>query len=289
MRYGVVFPQNEIGNDPAAIRDFAQAVEELGFDYLLAYDHVLGADPDRAGWRGQRRPYTYAEAFHEPLTLFSYLAGCTRTLELVTGVLVLPQRQAPLVAKQAAQVALLSGGRLRLGVGVGWNDAEYQGMGVDFSTRGRRIEAQIALLRRLWTEPLVTLDDGVHQLDRVGINPLPPHPIPIWMGGGAAPVVRRMARLADGWFMHDAAPEALAEQITRVRGQLRAEGRDPAAFGIDIRLNLRRVPEADWPDWAAKRRALGATHLTAAPEGWGARTPAAHLDGARRFLAAVGA
>ena len=199
MKLGVVFPQTEIEHSPAAIRDYAQAAEDLGYDYLLAYEHVLGANPERpGGWRG---PYTHLHSFFEPFVLFSYLAGLTHRLQFTTGILILPQRQTVLVAKQAATLDALSGGRLRLGIGIGWNAIEYEALGEDFHTRGRRIEEQVELLRLLWTEPLVSFQGREHILSDAGIKPLPvQRPIPIWFGGSSDPVLRRMARLGDGWM-----------------------------------------------------------------------------------------
>ncbi|HEX9921222.1 MAG TPA: LLM class F420-dependent oxidoreductase, partial [Anaerolineae bacterium] len=194
MKLGVVFPQTEIGHDPAMIKDYVQTAEGLGYAYLLAYDHVLGANPDRpGGWQG---PYTYRDSFHEPLVLYGYLAGLTQTIEFVSGILILPQRQTVLVAKQAAQVDLLSGGCLRLGVGIGWNAVEFEALGQDFHTRGKRIEEQVTLLRELWTKPLVTFEGAGHTISAAGLNPLPvQRPIPIWFGGMADVVLRRTARL----------------------------------------------------------------------------------------------
>jgi len=264
MKYGVLFPQTDIDNDPIAIKDFAQMVEQLGFDYLMTYEHVLGADPDRPEWEGYR-PYDYTSAFHEPFVLFGYLAGLTTTLEFATGILVLPQRQTPLVAKQAAEVALLSGGRLRLGVGVGWNEVEFAGMGVDFKTRAKLIEEQIQILKQLWSEHLIKFDGAFHQFDGVGINPLPDKQIPVWMGGIADPVLRRMAKLADGWFMYDAPVDKLQKYIETLHGYLKQEGRSPDGFGLDIRLNMQQVPESDWPKWIEERKQLGITHIAAVP------------------------
>src|SRR5918998_5238063 len=180
VQVGVTFPQSEIGANPKAIRDYAQAAEDLGYEHLLAYDHVLGADPsNREGWRG----YTHKTMFHEPLTLFSYLAAITKRLELVSGVIVLPQRQAPLVAKQAAEVDVLSGGRLRLGVGIGWNAVEYEGLNENFRNRARRFEEQIELLRLFFTQPIVDFHGQYHNITEAGIKPLPvQRPIPIWIG-----------------------------------------------------------------------------------------------------------
>jgi probable F420-dependent oxidoreductase len=199
MKIGVIFPQTEFGNDPGAIHDYAQAAEGLGFAHVVAYDHVLGANPDRSGgWQG---PYTHESAFHEPFVLFSFMAAVTTRLEFATGILILPQRQTALVAKQAATLDVLSGGRFRLGIGNGWNEVEFVALGKDFSTRGRKIEEQVELLRRLWTEPLVTFEGRWHTIPDAGIKPLPvQRPIPIWFGGHADAVLRRAARLGDGWF-----------------------------------------------------------------------------------------
>src|SRR6266550_4535396 len=210
MKIGVVLPQTEIGNDPAAIKAYGEAVEGMGFTHVLVFDHVLGANPERpGGWKG---PYTYRHAFHEPFVLFGFLAAATRRVGLVTGIIILPQRQTALVAKQAAAVDVLSGGRLRLGVGVGWNAVEFEALGERFTNRGARIEEQIAVLRALWARDLVTIEGQWHRVTDAGLNPLPPRStIPIWMGGESEPVVRRAARLADGWMPHfRPGPEAQA-------------------------------------------------------------------------------
>ena len=198
MQVGVVFPQTEIGSDPGAIREYAQAAEALGYRHILAYDHVLGAGlANRPDWRG---PYNSATPFHEPFVLFAFLAGLTRALEFVPGVIILPQRQTALVAKQAAALSVLSGGRLRLGVGIGWNPVEYQALGESFSNRGARLEEQIAVLRALWAEPVVRFAGRWHTIDDAGINPLPPRPIPLWIGASADAALDRAGRLGDGWF-----------------------------------------------------------------------------------------
>ena len=232
MNIGVVFPQVEIGQDPAAIRDYAQAVEAMGYTHILAFDHVLGANPERpGGWKG---PYTYRHAFHEPFVLFGFLAGVTRRVELVTGILILPQRQTALVAKQAAAVDVLSRGRLRLGVGVGWNPVEFEALGEEFKNRGKRVEEQIDLMRALWTKELVTFQGQWHRVPDAGINPLPvQRPIPVWMGGESEVVVRRAARLADGWMPHfRPGPDAQAI-VDRLHGHIKEAGRDPGKFGIE--------------------------------------------------------
>src|SRR6266403_1049611 len=186
MRLGVVFPQTEIGSDPAVIRDYAQAAEGAGYDHLLVFDHVLGAKLERFDKLGRRPPYTNESPFHEVFVLFGYLGACTQRLELVTGIVILPQRQTALVAKQAAAVDVLTGGRLRLGVGIGWNHVEYEALNEDFHTRARRVSEQIAVMRKLWTEPVVTFKGSYHHLDRAGINPLPvQRPIPVCIGGPA--------------------------------------------------------------------------------------------------------
>ena len=199
MKLGVVFPQTESGVDPIAIRDYAQAVEGMGYDHLVTYDHVLGASTTtRPDWTG---PYTSETLFHEPFVLFGYLAGLTKVIELVTGILILPQRQTALVAKQAAEVDLLSGGRLRLGIGVGWNDVEYEGLNLDFGDRGVRSEEQIVVLRALWAEPSITFKGRWHTIDNAGINPLPPRrAIPVWIGGYSEATLRRVGSIGDGWF-----------------------------------------------------------------------------------------
>jgi probable F420-dependent oxidoreductase len=213
MDLGVVFPQLDIGADPAAVRDYAQAAEDLGYTHILAFEHVLGVNPERhPGWKGPydhtsqchpgwKGPYDHTSQFHEPFVMFGYLAGLTQRIGFITGILVLPQRQTQLVAKQTAQVDLLSGGRLRLGIGVGWNWAEFEGMGAHFRDRGRRIEEQIDLLRLLWTQERVSFEGKWHTIPDAGINPLPvQRPIPIWIGGSAEAVIERTGRMADGWL-----------------------------------------------------------------------------------------
>ncbi|MBN2469474.1 MAG: LLM class F420-dependent oxidoreductase, partial [Anaerolineae bacterium] len=282
MRYGVVFPQTEIGPNPADVTRYAQTAEALGYDYLLAYEHVLGANPERpGGWQG---PYTHESLFHEPFVLFSYLAALTTSLEFVTGVLILPQRQTVLVAKQAAALDVLSGGRLRLGVGIGWNAVEYEALGEDFSSRGRRSAEQVRLLRQLWAEPLVTFQGSYHTVTDAGLNPLPvQRPIPIWFGGGADRVLRRMARLGDGWIANTMLPEQGRPYVEKLRAALEAAGRDPDTFGIDIRVNARLTPEPEWDAYVAGWRALGATHLCINTMDLGFTDLDQHLDVLRRF------
>ncbi len=285
MKLGIVFPQTEIGNDPTVIRDYAQAVEELGYDHLLVFDHVLGAHVDR--FEGKfRPPYTNLTPFHEPFVLFGYLAGLTQKLELVTGILILPQRQTALVAKQAAAVDVLTGGRLRLGVGIGWNHVEYEALGENFRNRGRRIEEQIALMRELWTKELVDFDGRYEQVHQASINPLPvQRPVPVWMGGVVDAVLQRAAQMADGWFPQFQPGPAAEETVERVRGYVRDAGRDPAAFGIEGRISLFNTPEDQWPAAIDGWRALGATHITLNTMNAKLSSPQGHIDAIRRFKA----
>jgi len=288
VQLGVVFPQTEIGNDPGAIRAYAQGVEELGFDYLLAYEHVLGAHPDRLKDLGRQPPYTHESPFHEPFVLFGFLAACTSRIGLTTGVLILPQRQTVLVAKQAAEVDVLSRGRLRLGVGLGWNPVEYEALGENFRNRGRRIEEQVTLLRLLWTQQLVDFEGRYHRVRGAGINPLPvQRPIPVWMGGSAEPALRRMARIADGWISQLAPGPQAAEVLERVRTYVREAGRDPAAFGVEGRLHLGTTPQESWPQAVETWRRLGGTHLAVNTMRSGLKSPDQHVAALRRFRDAV--
>lgn len=281
MRLGVIFPQTEIGADPGAIREYAQTVEGLGYHHLGVYEHVLGANPaSRPGWQG----YTHKDMFHEPLVLFGFLAAITRNLELVTEVLVLPQRQTALVAKQAAAVDVLSGGRLRLGVGIGWNAAEYEALGEDFHTRGRRVEEQVRVLRALWANDLVTLKERWHTITDAGINPLPvQRPIPIWMGGTADAALRRIARIADGWFPREGPTEKGKARLEALRTYVREAGRDPKSMGIEGRITVARHTPDEWTAEALSWRALGATHIAMNTMGAGFRSLRQHLDALRLF------
>ena len=268
MKIGVVFPQIEFPPDPIATRDYAQAVEGMGFTHMHAYDHILGANPDRpGGWKG---PYTYKDPFFEPFILFSYLAGLTRQIEFATGILILPQRQTALVAKQAATLDVLSNGRLRLGVANGWNEIEYIAQGEDFHNRGKRIEEQVALLRQLWTQPLVNFEGHWHNIPDAGINPLPiQRPIPIWFGGYDDRVIRRMAKLGDGWMLTVRTLEQAPPLLDKLADYLSEAGRDQSTFGIDARLNMNLVGPDGWIDFLKTWEKLGATHLTVNTMGCG--------------------
>jgi probable F420-dependent oxidoreductase len=275
MRIGVVFPQTEIGADPGALRTYAEAVAGLGFTHLLAYDHVLGADPQvHAPWH---RPYDVHTTFHEPMVLFGYLAAFT-SLELVTGIIILPQRQTALVAKQAAEVDLLTGGRFRLGVGLGWNAVEYEALGKDFTNRGRRIEEQVALMRRLWTEQSITFEGESEKVTGAGLAPLPvQRPIPVWFGAQSTRAYERVGRLADGWFPQVPPGPQLAKARTLVETAARQAGRDPATLGMEGRVSWGTDGAPRLVDHVGRWRDAGATHVSVNTMGAGLGDVDAHL------------
>jgi probable F420-dependent oxidoreductase len=286
MRIGVVFPQTEIGADVGAVRAYAERVEELGFSHVLAYDHVLGADPVvHAPWTG---PYDLHTTFHEPLVLFGYLAAVT-SLELVTGIIILPQRQSALAAKQAAEVDLLSGGRLRLGIGLGWNAVEYEALGKDFSNRGRRIEEQVALLRRLWTEQSVTFEGSYERVTGAGLAPLPvQRPIPVWFGAQSPRAYERAGRLADGWFPQVPPGPRLDEARAIVTEAARSAGRDPATLGMEGRVSWTTDGMAKLADHIGRWRDAGATHASINTTGAGLGAVGGHLAILTEAAAALG-
>ncbi len=282
VRVGVVFPQLEIGTDPAKIRAYAQAVEDLGYSHLVPYDHVLGADTStRPDWHG---PYTARSMFHEVFVLLGFLAACTKTLELGIAVVILPQRQTALVAKQAAEVDVLSGGRMRLGVGLGWNEVEYVALGEKFRNRARRIEEQIEVMRLLWTNEVVDFTGRWHRIDRAGLNPLPVRrPIPVWMGGNADPAARRIARLADGWFTHLQPDESGWQRLEAFRSYLRDAGRDADAFPIEGRVNAAKRTPDEWARVAEGFQQMRLSHLEFNTMGAGCSTVDEHIALLRRF------
>jgi probable F420-dependent oxidoreductase len=284
MQIGVTFPQNEISADPSAVRDYVQSAEEFGYRHLIIYDHVLGADPaNRPGWQG----YTHQSQFHEPFVLFGYLAAISR-LELATAVIILPQRQTVLVAKQAAEVDILSGGKFRLGVGVGWNPVEYEGLNMDFHARGRVLDEQIDVLRRLWSQEVITYKGKFHTISEAGLNPLPTRrSIPIWTGGSSEAALRRTARLADGWFPLGQPDEKMRATVEHLRGYIGETGRDPAAFGIEARVNYSDGGPDEWKRQVAAWRELGATHISVNTMNAGLASPAEHIHALRRFKEAV--
>jgi probable F420-dependent oxidoreductase len=278
MKLSVVYPQAEFGTDPDRIGEYALRAEELGYDQLVAYDHVLGADPEVHRLTG---PYTHETNFMEPFVLFGYLSAITTTIELVMGVLVLPQRQTALVAKQAATLDLLSRGRLVLGVGVGWNQVEYQALGEDFSSRGRRMEEQIPLLRSLWSEQLVDFTGEFDTISAAGICPRPSNnEIPIWMGGWDERVLRRLGRLGDGWIAGSGnaknratwspdriqRPEDLERSLGIVRKAALESERDPNEIAVSILVSstgFDGLEEWDPIGWALRAKhwkAAGASH-----------------------------
>ncbi|HEX3461078.1 MAG TPA: LLM class F420-dependent oxidoreductase [Acidimicrobiales bacterium] len=276
MRIGVVFPQTELGGSVASLRTYGRGVEGLGFTHLLTYDHVVGADPDvHHGWDG---PYDIATTFHEPLVMFGYLAAVT-TLELVTGILILPQRQTALVAKQAAEVDLLTEGRFRLGVGIGWNQVEYEALGKDFTNRGRRFDEQIDLLRRLWTERSVTFDGTFEPVVGAGLAPLPiQRPIPVWLGGASDPAYRRIGRLADGWFPMVRPGESLDRARSIIAASAAESGRDAAALGMEGRVTWLPDDTDRFIRHVDRWREAGATHLSIDTMRLGLATVDQHLE-----------
>ncbi len=275
MRIGVVFPQTEIGADAGAVRAYGEAVAALGFTHVLAYDHVLGADPAvHAPWHG---PYDVHTTFHEPMVLFGYLAALT-SLELVTGIVILPQRQTALAAKQAAEVDLLTGGRFRLGVGLGWNAVEYEALGRDFSNRGRRIEEQVTLMRRLWTEQSVTFAGDHERVTGAGLAPLPvQRPIPVWFGAQSPRAYERAGRLADGWFPQVPPGPPLDETRALVEAAAQKAGRDPATLGMEGRVSWGTGGAATLVDHVGRWRDAGATHVSVNTMGAGLGPVGAHL------------
>ena len=288
MQLGVVFPQNEIGEDPGAVRAFAEAAEGLGYAHLIFYDHVLGADTDRRpDWQG---PYSHRDTFHEPMVTFGYLAALTSRIELVTAVIILPQRQTALLAKQAAQVDVLSGGRLRLGVGIGWNDVEYEALNENFHDRGKRSEEQVELLRVLWTNEIVDFQGRWHSIPGAGIKPLPvQRPIPIWFGGGRSDsVLRRIAGLGDGWFPQMQADEQGRERLERFRGLVEEAGRSQDDVGVDARVAVSRggidVALRDCETW----QGWGVSHVSFNTLRAGFTSADEHIDALRRFKEATG-
>jgi probable F420-dependent oxidoreductase len=276
VKVGVVFPQTEIGAEVAAVRAYAEGIEALGFSHLLAYDHVLGADPAvHQGWSG---PYDIRTTFHEPMVLFGFLAAAT-SLELVTGIVILPQRQTALVAKQAAEVDLLTGGRFRLGIGLGWNAVEYEALGRNFSNRGTRVVEQVALLRRLWTEQSVTYESAHEKVTGAGLSPLPiQRPIPIWFGARSPVALRRAGRLADGWFPQDAPGPDLDKNRAIVEGGAVEAGRDPSSLGMEGRVSWGEGGAEQLVELIGRWREAGASHVSINTMGAGLGPVEGHLS-----------
>jgi probable F420-dependent oxidoreductase len=289
VHIGVTFPQTEIGSDPLVLRDYAQAAEDLGYHHILVYDHVLGAEPGdhRPGWRGG---YINTTTFHEPFVLFGYLGAVTKSIEFVTGILILPQRQTALVAKQVAEVDILTNQRLRLGVANGWNDAEYEALNENFHNRGRRIEEQIEVMRLLWTLQSVTYEGRWHHLNHVGIAPMPSRSIPVWIGGMSDGAMKRAAKISDGWYpqFRPNGPDPV-ETLDRFWSYAREYGRGPDEIGIQTTANFaglepgqlgKRLEEiASWD---------GVTHVTLNSMGAGLQSPRDHIEAIRRYKAEIG-
>lgn len=294
MEFGAVLPTCEIGNDPVAIRDWAQAAESLGYSHIVAYDHVLGAehegrDPKLWG------PYTERDPFHEPFVVFGFLAGVTTTIEFETAVIILPQRQTALVAKQAAEVDVLSGGRLRLGVGTGWNHVEYESLGVEWADRGKILDDQIELLRKLWGNEVIDHTSAFHRIDRAGILPRPDRSIPIWFGGFSNVAMRRAARIGDGFTFASAGMKTI-ENANRLRQSVADAGRDPSTFPIELTVSYGLSPEK-WESLVGEAREAEISHVcvntmsttsewagTPAPN---LSTPAQHVEALETFMARV--
>jgi probable F420-dependent oxidoreductase len=286
MNIGFVYPQTEFGNDPPAIRDLAQTAEGLGFTHVLAYDHVLGVNPDRSeDWDG---PYDFQTPFQSPLLLFSYMAAVTNQLGFLTGILILPQRQTALVAKQAATLDVLCGGRLRLGVGIGWNKPEYIALDANFHDRGHRIEEQVSLMRQLWTQPLVNFSGRWHTIPDAGINPLPiQRPIPIWFGGHAEPVLQRAATIGDGWIPNYRNAEDAQQTLNGVEGYLEQAGRSKSSFGVEARIRYDDGNPASWEQLLEGWQDAGATHISFNTMQVGFDTPAKHLHALQLFASTL--
>ena len=295
MRIGVLFPEEDncIGTDLGAIKAYVQASESLGYHHLATGDHVLGANrQSRPGWKGK---FDHTRLWHEPFVLFGYIAGITQNLELVTGILILPQRQTVLVAKQASAVDVMSGGRLRLGIGVGWNDVEYEALGENFHNRGERSEEQITVMRELWTKELVTFTGKWHKIVAAGLNPMPvQQPIPIWIGGGIGSpggskkssnrVLKRIARIGDGWFPSVGLDSGVQDMINELHEYTLLEGRNPSDIGIEGSIKLTHGTPDDWRNQALAWIKAGATHIQARAN---FPTIDLHLDALERFREAM--
>jgi probable F420-dependent oxidoreductase len=287
MNIGVVFPQIEFGADPAAVKEYAQTVEAMGYTHICAYDHVLGANPDRpGGWSGS---YTHISSFIEPFVLFTYMAAVTQKVSYMPSIIVLPQRQTALVAKQAATLDVLSGGRLRIGVGIGWNEVEYEALGMDFHNRGRRIEEQVAVLRQLWTQPLVTFKGRWHTISDAGLNPMPvQRPIPVYLGGRIDAALRRAARLGDGWLPNYRSPAEGSQDAETLRRYLDEEGRQLGKdFIIEARLVYGAGDPKVWMEDLHAWKALGATNFSVNTMNAGFKTPAEHLEALRKYASTM--
>lgn len=285
MEIGAVIPHHEIGNDPGAIRAYAQGAEELGMTHLLIYDHVVGVDRNRPG--GFEGPYDSNTAFHEPMVLFGYLAACTTTVDLVTAILILPQRQTVLVAKQAAELAILSGNRFKLGIGVGWNTVEYDALNEEFSNRGRRQEEQVDLMRRLWTDDVFSYDGEFHRFEHASILPRPTEPVPVLFGGSAPALLERCARLGDGWIPLGTPNDKSADRIARMRRIREAAGLSWDGFEIRAQAQYAGGDPDRWRTHAQRWSDLGATHMAIATHNAGPTDVDGHLARIAEYQSAL--
>ena len=290
MEVGVIFPQTEIEPDPLAIKDFAQAAEDMGYAYIFIADHVLGADSAHHDFPALRT-YNHKSVVHETMTLMGYLSAITEQVGLATGILILPQRQTVLVAKQAAEGDVLSGGRLRLGIGVGWNSVEFEALGEDFHYRGARSAEQIEVMRALWTQEVVDYHGKWHNISHAGLNPLPvQRPIPVFLGAGssstptiAEPVLKRVARIADGWCPNFSPDERGRAYVEKVHGYMLEMGRDSDKLQLDGRLRTSGKQPEDWIDEAKAWEELGARYLSIENRQGGLKTAGEHIEAMRRF------
>ena len=285
MEIGAVFPHNEIGTDPQAIKDYAQGVEELGVTHLLIYDHVLGADRDRPG--GFEGPYDKDVAFHEPFTTFAFIAAVTKKLDMITTVMILPQRQTVLVAKQAAELAILSNNRFKLGIGVGWNTVEYTGLNENFKNRGKRQEEQVELMRLLWESEVLEYKGDYHHIDKASINPRPSKSVPIWFGGGAPQLIERCADLGDGWIPLMGPNEAARKTLAAMKAKRESKGLDWDNFGVQAQAQYAGGDAERWNKHAEKWRNLGASHLAIATHNAEPTNVDGHLGRIKEYLNAV--
>ena len=288
IKLGAIFPQTEIGVNPLDIREYALAVERLGFDYILAFDHVLGADvSNRPNWAG---PYTQQHSFYEPFVLFAHMAAITSSLELATGIIILPQRQTALVAKQAATLDVLSNGRLRLGIGIGWNSVEYEALGEDFGNRGIRSEEQVDVMRALWTNQTINYEGHWHKITDAGINPLPiQKPIPIWFGGKSEKVLERIGRIGDGWIASglNGPNEESSSIFSRIHEYTKKAGRKPEDVGLETWLSAKQAPLELLADQALEWQDVGATHIGLTTMGAGYSNVKEHVQALEHFKNAV--
>ena len=285
MEIGAVFPHNEIGTDPQAIKDYAQGVEELGITHLLIYDHVLGADRNRPG--GFEGPYDKDVAFHEPFTTFAFIAAVTKNLDMITTVMILPQRQTVLVAKQAAELAILSNNRFKLGIGVGWNAVEYVGLNENFKNRGKRQAEQVELMRLLWESEVLEYKGDYHHIDKASINPRPSENVPIWFGGGAPQLIERCADLGDGWIPLMGPNEAARNTLEEIRAKREAKGLDWNNFGVQAQAQYAGGDPDRWNKHAEKWRDLGASHLAVATHNAEPTNVDGHLSRIKEYMNAV--